>query len=74
MSVHRLVGHETTAGCINFTLLELARNPAMQRRLREEITNEGNNLSYDDIQKLPYLDAVIKEGCVYFLCVSGPSD
>jgi cytochrome P450 len=61
ISTLALVGHETTAGCINFCLMELARNPTMQRRLREEVTAQGNNLSYDDIQKLPYLDAVIKE-------------
>ena len=59
-----MVGHETTAGSLSFTLLELARHPDVQSRLREEIRRVGRDLSYDDIQKLEYLDAVVKEGCV----------
>lgn len=57
-----MVGHETTAGSVNFTLLQLARHPEVQRRLREEIQNVGHGLNYDSIQKLEYLDAVIREG------------
>ncbi|KAJ7143292.1 cytochrome P450 [Mycena crocata] len=57
-----MVGHETTAGSLTFTLWELARQPIIQDRLRAEITSYGRDLSYDDIQKLEYLDAVVKEG------------
>lgn len=57
-----MVGHETTAGSLNFTLLELARHPEMQRKLREEVRSFGGDMNYDDIQKLEYLDAVVKEG------------
>ncbi|TBU25929.1 cytochrome P450 [Dichomitus squalens] len=57
-----MVGHETTAGSLAFTLLELAKNPAVQQRLRDEIRTVGRDLSYDDIQRLEYLDAVVKEG------------
>ncbi|KAH9852216.1 cytochrome P450 [Lenzites betulinus] len=57
-----MVGHETTAGSLSFTLLELARNPAVQEKLRDEIRRSGRDLSYDDIQRLEYLDAVVKEG------------
>ncbi|KAJ7185812.1 cytochrome P450 [Mycena filopes] len=57
-----MVGHETTAGSLAFTLWELARNPAVQDRLRAEILARPRDLSYDDIQKLEYLDAVVKEG------------
>ncbi|KAL0959633.1 hypothetical protein HGRIS_011335 [Hohenbuehelia grisea] len=57
-----MVGHETTAGSLNFTLFELARRPQIQARLREEILSHGRDLSYDDLQKLEYLDAVVKEG------------
>ena len=59
-----MVGHETTAGSLSFTLLELARNPEVQQRLREEIRQVGRDLGYDDIQRLEFLDAVVKEGCV----------
>ncbi|KAI0754417.1 cytochrome P450 [Daedaleopsis nitida] len=57
-----MVGHETTAGSLAFTLLELARKPEVQERLRDEIRQVGRDLSYDDIQRLEYLDAVVKEG------------
>lgn len=57
-----MVGHETTAGSLSFTLLELARRPDIQQRLREEIRQVGRDLSYDDIQRLQFLDAVVKEG------------
>ena len=62
-----MVGHETTAGSLNFTLLDLARNPEVQQKLREEIQTFGQDLDYDNVQKLEYLDAVVREGCVYFL-------
>ncbi|THH19294.1 hypothetical protein EW146_g1858 [Bondarzewia mesenterica] len=57
-----MVGHETTAGSVSFTLLQLARNPGMQQKLREEIQALGHDLDYNNIQKLDYLDAVVKEG------------
>lgn len=59
-----MVGHETTAGSLAFTLLELAKNPGIQQRLRDEIRTVGRDLNYDDIQRLQYLDAVVKEGYV----------
>ncbi|KAI0665798.1 cytochrome P450 [Trametes maxima] len=62
MSTFIMVGHETTAGSLSFTLLELARKPQVQQRLRDEIRRVGRDLSYDDIQRLEYLDAVVKEG------------
>ncbi|KAJ7634580.1 cytochrome P450 [Roridomyces roridus] len=57
-----MAGHETTASTLTFTLWELARQPAIQDRLRAEILSYGVDLSYDDIQKLEFLDAVVKEG------------
>jgi cytochrome P450 len=41
--------------------MELAKNPEIQQKLRDELKAAGN-LDYDSLQKLPYLDAVIKEG------------
>ena len=57
-----MVGHETTAGSLNFTLLELSRRLDVQQRLRDEVRSAGRDLSYDDIQRLEFLDAVVKEG------------
>ncbi|KAJ7668023.1 cytochrome P450 [Mycena rosella] len=61
-NVFSVVGHETTATTIMFTLWELARQPAIQDRLRAEVLSRGCDLSYDNIQKLEFLDAVVKEG------------
>ncbi|KAJ3877633.1 cytochrome P450 [Lentinula edodes] len=56
-----MVGHETSAATLVFTLLELARNPTIQENLRREVQTMGH-LNYDRVQQLEYLDAVVKEG------------
>lgn len=45
-------GHETTATAMAWSMLELARHPAIQERCVAEIAGGGD---------LPYLDAVLKE-------------
>ncbi|KAG1778181.1 cytochrome P450 [Suillus placidus] len=55
-----LAGFETTAG--NWALVELAQNPGIQTKLRDECLEFGPTPSYDDLtNKLPYLDAVVNE-------------
>ena len=52
------------------TLLELAQHPDKQQRLREEIISLGHEPTYEDLtapERLPYLDAVVKEGYVFYL-------
>lgn len=61
ISTFIMVGHETTSCTVSFTLLELARHPAVQQKLRQEI-RDLSDFSYDNIQSLPYLDAVCREG------------
>lgn len=61
-----MVGHETSAATLVFTLLELARNPTIQENLRREVQTMGH-LNYDRVQQLEYLDAVVKEGYVELL-------
>ncbi|TDL23922.1 cytochrome P450 [Rickenella mellea] len=56
-----MAGHETTGGALNFALMELARSPEVQKKLRDELQQSRDALSYDGIQKLEYLDAVTKE-------------
>lgn len=58
-----MVGHETTAGSVALTTYALARNPEMQQRLRDELISAGD-ITYESIQKLEYLDAIVKEGYV----------
>ncbi|KAF7351389.1 hypothetical protein MSAN_01570600 [Mycena sanguinolenta] len=62
ISTFIMVGHETTAASLAFILWELSRQPEIQNKLRAEVISSGRDLSYDDIQKLEFLDAVIKEG------------
>ncbi len=57
----RFAGHETTSGTLAFTLLELARRPEVQKKLRDEVIEHGGTISYDTVPKLAYLDAVVNE-------------
>ncbi|KAG1883377.1 cytochrome P450 [Suillus subluteus] len=55
-----LGGFETTAG--NWAFIELARNPDIQTKLRDECLEFGSTPSYDDLMnKLPYLNIVVNE-------------
>ncbi|KAJ8592594.1 cytochrome P450 [Rhizopogon salebrosus TDB-379] len=57
-----LAGFETTAVSMTWALIELARNPDVQTKLRDECLDFGSTPSYDDLtNKLPYLDAVVHE-------------
>ncbi|KAI4307781.1 hypothetical protein L6164_030929 [Bauhinia variegata] len=55
---------ETTLWSIEWGIAELVNHPEIQRKLREEIdrvVGVGNPVTEPDTQKLPYLQAVIKE-------------
>ncbi|KZV72317.1 cytochrome P450 [Peniophora sp. CONT] len=56
-----LAGVETTSNALCRTLYLLALHPDMQERLRGEIVHAGQNLDYDALMELPFLDAVCKE-------------
>ncbi|PFH52187.1 hypothetical protein AMATHDRAFT_74464 [Amanita thiersii Skay4041] len=68
-----LAGHETTANCLSWTLLELSRHPEMQKHLRNEIrtmekniqAREDTEFSPRDYEAMPYLSAVLKESLRY---------
>jgi cytochrome P450 family 6 len=58
-----LAGFETSSTTLSFCLHELALNPQIQERLREEIDStlkkcEGK-VTYDALQNMPYLDQVL---------------
>lgn len=55
-----LDGYETSSIVIAMTLHELAKNPRVQQKLRDEI-NGSYPLNFDSIHALPYLDQVIHE-------------
>ncbi|XP_043646329.1 probable cytochrome P450 12c1, mitochondrial [Drosophila teissieri] len=58
-------GVDTTSTAISGILLNLAKNPDKQQRLREEVLSKLTTLdrefSLEDMKSLPYLRAVIKE-------------
>lgn len=60
-----LAGADTSATAIHFTLIELANNPEILKRLHKEIDElfdrSNNKLTYDLIEKLQYLDMVLNE-------------
>ena len=59
-----IAGYETTARTLGRILYDLAMNQDCQETLYEELTQSGkavNKLSYESLQMLPYLDAVIHE-------------
>ena len=58
-----VAGYDTTGTTMSYILYELALNPDCQETLFEEISSakDATGLTYDVIQGLPYLDAVIHE-------------
>lgn len=63
-----LAGHETTANSLSWTLLELARKPEIQKKLRQEIRSKqrevdvrgDSTITTQDLDSMPYLTAVMK--------------
>ncbi|CAL1686478.1 unnamed protein product [Lasius platythorax] len=59
-----LAGFETSSILMCFVAHELAVNPDIQNRLREEVQQylaEGNEISYESLSKMTYMDMVISE-------------
>ncbi|KAF9934596.1 hypothetical protein FBU30_001360 [Linnemannia zychae] len=58
-------GHETTSAALSWTFYQLACHPEIQTRLRDEVrqlyNGKENAPSYDELNSLPYLNAVIRE-------------
>lgn len=57
---------DTTSNALSRTLHLLAQHPDAQDRLRQELReakeqNGGEDLSYDALVSLPYLDAICRE-------------
>lgn len=54
---------DTTSGALSQILDILAKHPDAQERLREEIlqASNGEDISYDQLIELPYMDAVCRE-------------
>lgn len=71
-----LAGHDTTAHTLSFCLYNLAKNKAVQQKLRQEIINHMGDEPMDveptleQLKEMEYLNLVIKEN----LRLAGPAD
>jgi cytochrome P450 len=54
-------GHETTANALSWTFHLLAKNPEARARLEAEVDTLSAPPTYDDLKRLPYTLAVLKE-------------
>ena len=60
-------GTDTTSVTLTYTSWELAKQPKLQEKIRQELRDaglfmEGTVLRYSDLENLPFLDAVVREG------------
>ncbi|KAB5591162.1 Cytochrome P450 [Ceratobasidium theobromae] len=63
-------GHETTSGALARILEVLSQNQSMQDRLRDELLEAPDNMTYDELHSLEYLDAICRETLRLFPPVS----
>ncbi|KAK9696688.1 Cytochrome P450 [Popillia japonica] len=58
-----IAGFETSATTINFCLFELAQNAEIQQKVRDEIEDvlQDEEVTYDSVDRMKYLDQVIDE-------------
>ena len=60
--VFLLAGYDTTSNMLAYCSFELSHHPDCQAILLAEVDEFcGEELNYDTIQKMPYLDMVVKE-------------
>ena len=57
-----VAGHETTSTETMWALFSLSQEPEMQQKLRDELLSvPSETLDMDELNALPYLDAVVRE-------------
>ncbi|XP_064616381.1 taurochenodeoxycholic 6 alpha-hydroxylase-like isoform X2 [Liolophura sinensis] len=56
-----VAGHETTSSGLLWCLLSLGRHPEIQDKLRAEVSAIDGPLTWDTLDRLKYLTAVVKE-------------
>ncbi|KAG8743099.1 hypothetical protein FRC10_000399 [Ceratobasidium sp. 414] len=63
ISTFLTAGHETTSTSTTWALYALSRHPKVQHKLRQELLESGlgDEPSMVDLDKLPYLDKVVRE-------------
>ena len=69
-------GQETTANTLAFCFIEIAKNPLVAKKLREEIDSvlgDRNEVTNEDLTKLKYVSSVIKETLRLWGPAEGPT-
>lgn len=63
ISTFLAAGHETTSTSTTWALYALSKNPRVQEKLRQELQSAGlgDEPQMADLDKLHYLDCVVKE-------------
>jgi cytochrome P450 len=63
ISTFLTAGHETTSTSTTWALYALTKHPQVQRKLRQELLESGlgDEPNMGDLDKLPYLDNVVRE-------------
>ena len=64
-----VAGYETTATVLSYACYMMSLNPEVQEKLYQELKNAFNHnemIKYEEVMKLPYLDAVVNETLRYF--------
>lgn len=59
-----MAGHETTSNALSWTFYLLATDPQIQRKAQREVREvigQGEHFSYENLQKLSYLKALLME-------------
>ena len=72
-----LAGYETTANALGFTMYLLAGHPECQSRLVAEVDavlGGSKHPGYQDLDKLPYMDACLREALRYALPTMASAD
>lgn len=63
VSAFFFAGHETTANSLSWLLAILSSHPEVQQKARQEISEKvPNELTFNSLKELTYLDGLIKEG------------
>jgi cytochrome P450 len=56
-----MAAHDTSTITLTTMAYELGRHPDWQERIREEVLALGEELTYEDLERLPSIDLVMKE-------------
>lgn len=71
-----IAGQETTANTLAFCFIEIAKNPLIAKKLRDEIDSvlgDRNEITNEDLNNLNYVSCVIKETLRLWAPVSSPT-